>query len=120
MANQTWTPLLGTGLEVYQESGGTVGATVHEGHVTLHLGAVWSVRSACAPTVPHDDRNYQLGQEAARTVIDIGAHTHNTILALLSKAETTQVTAHYNRQSERYAKAKGMADAIREYLEALS
>ena len=96
VANRTWTPLSETGLEVYQESGGTMAVTVHDDRVTLHLGAVWSVRSATWQPSP-DDASYLAGRQSVTTLLDIGAHTHDTITSLLTKAETVLVTAHYNR-----------------------
>jgi hypothetical protein len=118
----TWTTVGDTGLEVYQASGGaTMLRYTDSGQLTLALGVVWTVRHVQAtpePSVPERDATYyREGEAAARVLIDTSAHVHDTMLTLLTKAEEAMVHAHYGHNPIRYARAKGIADTIREHLE---
>jgi predicted lipoprotein len=115
-----WTLLPDTDIEVCQSTGANL--QLEKGVITnawmIPPGVTVIIRQA-TPVVDTNDPYYQEGQTAVRVLLDIAAHTANTILALLARTEQTMVTAHHNKQAERYSRAKGMADAIREYLEAL-
>lgn len=117
VATSVWTALTGTDIEVMQMSGGN--SVAHENRLGSWIlpttAGPWMVRRS-RPDVQPDDHNYVKGQQAVGTLLDIATHTVATLRTLLAQAQEAMVTAHYNRQNERYALAKGMADSIRDYL----
>lgn len=115
--SDTWITVPDTGLEVRQESGGTLPLQYSQGEVMLHLGGVWHVRRAL-PQVDPEDKYYQQGREAGNLLLDLAAYKPSDLGALLSTIEDAAVAAHYGRNPIRYNRAKGMADTIREYQEA--
>ncbi len=115
--NATWTPVPDTDLEVRQESGGTLSLQYSKGQAMLPLGGVWHVRRAMSQ-VSRDDECYQQGYEAGKLLFDVAAYKPDILSGLLATIEEVAVAAHYSRFPIRYNRARGMADAIREYREA--